>query len=134
MLKQEMMCFIIHLKKQSSGDSKEKLPYLIIKNCNVTNKVMVALKKYLGDCIIMKTYFSNGDLERDLYAGTCNLEVLKVILYNQYVKTSTKLINKYVVFYLHPQNKLWDKFGTKKNLHRTFKSERRKRRTSMNSK
>ena len=77
---------------------------LIVKDCNVyysANKVTGALRKLIRDKNVIMTYYKNGDAEKDLHVEVCNLEVLNTIFYKQYVKTSTKILDKYVMFQPH---------------------------------
>ena len=80
---------------------------LIVKDCNLyysTSEVTIAFKQYIGDKNVMNIYFKDGDVEKNQHAGVCNLEVINPIVYKQYVKTTSKVLNKYVTFHLHPRN------------------------------
>ena len=80
---------------------------LIVRNCNLyysSNEVTIAFKQFIGDKNVVNTYFKDGDVEKNQHAGVCNLEVLNPTIYKQYVKTTTKILNKYVTFRPHPRN------------------------------
>lgn len=52
---------------------------LIVRDCNVfhsASEIATTLKKLIGEKNVVKTYFKDGNPERDHHAGTCNLEVL----------------------------------------------------------
>ena len=50
---------------------------------------------------MVNTYFKDGDVEKNQHAGVCNLEVFNPTIYKQYVKTTEKILSKYVTFYPH---------------------------------
>ena len=80
---------------------------LIIKDCNLyysASEVTVALKQLIGNKNVVNTYFKDGDVEKNQHAGVCNLEVFNPIVYKQYVKTTTKILSKYVTFRPHPRS------------------------------
>ena len=80
---------------------------LIVKECNLyysTSEVSAALKKLIGDKNVVKTYFKDGDVEKNQHEGVCNLEVLSAIVYKQFVKTTAKILNKYVTFRPHSRS------------------------------
>ena len=66
--------------------------------------ITAALKQFIRDKNVVKTYFKDGNLECDQHAGTCNLEVLNATVYKQYVCTTAKVLNKYITFRPHPRN------------------------------
>ena len=78
-----------------------------VKDCNLcysASKVTIALKQLIGDKNVVNTYFKDVDVEKNQHAGVCNLEVLNPTVYKQYVKTTTKFLNKYVTFRPHPRS------------------------------
>ena len=80
---------------------------LIVKDCNLyysASDVTTALKQLIGDKNVVNTYFKDGNVEKNQHAGVCNLEVLKPTIYKQYVKTTAKILNKYVTFCPHPRS------------------------------
>ena len=46
----------------------------------------------------------DGNVKKDQHIGVYNLEVLNPTIYKQYVKTTPKILNKYVTFRPHPRN------------------------------
>ena len=80
---------------------------LIVKDCNLyysASEVTATIKQLIGDKNVVNTYFKDGDVEKNQHAGVCNLEVLNSIVYKQYVKTTTKILSKYVTFRPHPRS------------------------------
>ena len=53
---------------------------------------------------MVNTYFKNGDVDKNQHAEVCNLEVFNPIVYKQYVKTTPKILNKYVTFHPHQRS------------------------------
>ena len=80
---------------------------LIVKDCNLyysANDVTAAFKQLIGDKNVVNTYFKDGDVEKNQHARVCSLEVLNPTVYKQYVKTTAKILNKYVTFRPHPRS------------------------------
>ena len=80
---------------------------LIVKDCNFyysASEVATALKQLIGDKNVVNTYFKDGDVEKNQHARVCNLEVLNPIVYKQYVKTTAKILTKYVTFCPHQKS------------------------------
>ena len=80
---------------------------LIVKDCNLyysASEVLATLKQLTDDKNVVNTYFKDGDVEKNQHARVCNLEVLNPTIYKQYVKTTTKILNKYVTFHPHPRS------------------------------
>ena len=80
---------------------------LIVKDCNLyyfAREVRTALKQLIGDNNVVNTYFKDGDVEKNQHARVCNLEVLNPTVYKQYIKTTTKILSKYVTFRPHPRS------------------------------
>ena len=80
---------------------------LIVKDCNLyysASEVTAALKQLIGDKNTVNTYFKDGDVEKNQHSGVCNLEVLNSTIYKQYVKTTTKILSKYMTFCPHPRS------------------------------
>ena len=74
---------------------------LIVKECNLyyfASEVTIALKQLIGDKNVVNTYFKDRDVEKNQHVGICNLEILNPIVYKQYVKTTAKILSKYVTF------------------------------------
>ena len=61
-------------------------------------------KQLISDKNVVNTYFKDGDVEKNQHTGVCNLEVLNPTVYKQYVKTTTKILSKYVAFRPHPRS------------------------------
>ena len=79
----------------------------IVKNYNFyysASEVTTAFKQFIGDKNVMNTYFKDGDVKKNQHAGVCNLEVLNPIICKQYVKTTTKILSKYVTFRPYPRS------------------------------
>ena len=80
---------------------------LIVKDCNLyysASEVTTAFKQLIGDKNVVNTYFKDGDVEKNQHAGVCNLKVLNPTVYKQYVKSTEKILSKYVTFHPHPRN------------------------------
>ena len=80
---------------------------LIVKDCNLyysANEITAALKQLIGDRNVVNTYFKDGDVEKNQHVGVCNLKVLNPTIYKQYVKTTIKILSKYVTFRPHLRN------------------------------
>ena len=106
-------CEILTLNMASTGAmSKKEIQrknclILIVKDCNLyysESEVIATLKQLIGDKNVVNTYFKDGDVEKNQHAGVCNLEVLNPTIYKQYVKTTTKVLSKYVTFRPHPRS------------------------------
>ena len=68
---------------------KRNCSTLIIKECNLyysASEITTVLKQLIGDMNVVKTYFKDGDVEKNLYVGVCNLDVLNPTKYKQFVK------------------------------------------------
>ena len=79
----------------------------ILKDCNLyysISDVTIALNQFIGDKNVVNTYFKDGDVEKNQHVGVCNFEVLNSTVYKQYVKTTTKILSKYVTFCRHARN------------------------------
>ena len=80
---------------------------LIVKDCNLyyfASEVAIALKQLISGKNVVNTYFKDGDVEKNQHSGVCNLEVLNPTIYKQYVKTTTKILSKYVTFRPYPRS------------------------------
>ena len=80
---------------------------LIVKDCNLyylASEVIAAFKQLIGDKNMVNTYFKDGDVKKNKHAGVCNLEVFNPTVYKQYVKTTAKILSKYVTFRPHPRS------------------------------
>jgi hypothetical protein len=87
--------------------SKKNCLTLIVKNLNVTytqSEVHEALQKLLGERNVICTYFPKGSIERNMHDGVCNLEVLSLVVYKQYLHRTIKLFHTYVKFTPHPRS------------------------------
>jgi hypothetical protein len=87
--------------------AKKNYLTLIIKNVNVAysqSEVTEALKKMLGEKNVVCTYFPQGNTAKDQHDGICNLEVINLIVYKQYVRKSPKLLHMYAKFTPHPRS------------------------------
>ena len=73
---------------------KKNCLIFIVKDCNLfysINEITIALKQFIADKNVIKTFFKSRDVERDQHVGIYNLEVLNPIIYKQNVKTSAKI-------------------------------------------
>jgi hypothetical protein len=87
--------------------AKKNCLTFIIKNVNVAysqSKVTEVLKKMMGENNVICTYFLRGNAVKDQHDGICNLEVINLIVYKQYVRKSPKLLHMYAKFTPHPQS------------------------------
>ena len=79
----------------------------IVKDCNLyysASEVIAAFKQLISDKNVVNTYFKDGDVEINQHVRFCNLEVLNPTVYKQYVKTTTKILSKYVTFRPYPRS------------------------------
>jgi DNA topoisomerase VI subunit B len=50
------------------------------------------------------TYFPRGNKEKDQHDSICNLEVVNLVVYKQYVRKSPKVLHMYTKFTPHPRS------------------------------
>jgi hypothetical protein len=62
----------------------------------------------MGENNVVCTYFLRGNAAKDQHDGICNLEVINLIVYKQYVRKTPKFLHMYAKFMPHP----WSLDGT----------------------
>jgi hypothetical protein len=72
-----------------------------VKNINIAYSQSIVndvFKNLLGPRNVVCTYFPKGSVERNLHDGICNLGVLNLIVYKQYMRQNIKMLHTYVKF------------------------------------